>query len=138
MGTCTQPNEIEEEITMKNTNNTNTLTVVLIKGRHEIPVSQYIFENAIEDVHNYEEIGKHILDFLINKVGIKSTYGSGINQNDYTDVEVWQGTRELVVYVTGLTCVTAELIKLCAYNGVRLTLMNFDSVSGEYKAQRIF
>lgn len=116
----------------------NILTIGLIKGRHEMPVSQYIFEDAIKDVHDYNAINSHIHDFLVKEVGLCTTYGSGINQDDYTDVQVWRGSKDLVVYVTGLTCVTAELIKACALNGVHLTLMNFDSVSGEYKAQRIF
>lgn len=114
------------------------VTVGLIKGRHEMPVDSYIFEDGIEDIHNYREIAKHISNFLVKRVGITTTFGPGINQNDYTDVEVFQGKTKLVVYVTGLTCVTAELIKLCALNGVGLTLMHFDTSSGDYIPQVIF
>lgn len=114
------------------------VVVGLIRGRHEMPVDLYIFEDAIEDIHNYKEINNHIVNFLMEKVGITTAFGSGINQNDYTDVKVFKGKARLTVYVTGLTCVTAELIKLCAINGVRLTLMHFDSSSGNYIPQVIF
>lgn len=122
---------------MKNAN--NTVTVGLIKGRHEMPVNDYIFENAIKDVHNYDTIRNHIMTFIETEVGIyTTTYYQAINQIDYAETEILIGKRNLVVYVTGLTCVTAELIKCCALNGIHLTLMNFDSVNNGYKAQHIF
>lgn len=61
-----------------------------------------------------------------------------MDSDDYTDVECLVGKNELVVYVTGLTLVTAELIKVCALNGIKLTLMHYNSVTGEYVAQGIF
>lgn len=112
--------------------------VGLIKGRHEMPVSKYIFEREIENVHDYKAIGKHIINFLETEGGIVQTYGSGINQIDFTDVQILQGKRNLVVYITGLTCVTAELITLCTLNGIHLTLMNFDTTTGTYKKQNLF
>ena len=116
----------------------DNVIVGLIKGRHEMPVSKYIFENAIEDVHDYDAIWKQISDFVETEIGITQTLGNGLDQADYTDVYVYSGCKKLVVYITGLTCVTAELIKYCAFNGISLTLMNFDSINGEYKAQSIF
>ncbi len=117
---------------------TNTLTVGLIKGRHPLPVDEYIFDDAIEDVHNYKAIHDHILAFLQEKVGMRQAIGQGINQNDYTGINIYRGAKKLVVYVTGLTPVTAELIAACAYNGVFLTLMNYNTATGEYVAQEIF
>ena len=121
---------------------TNALTVGLIRGRHPLPVDEYIFDNAIEDVHDYKAIHDHILAFLQEKVGMRQAIGQGINQNDYTNINIYcniyRGAKKLVVYVTGLTPVTAELIAACAYNGVFLTLMNYNTATGEYVAQEIF
>lgn len=123
---------------MNNKKIKTTLIVGLIKGRHELPVEKYIFNNAIENVHNYEEIEREINRFLVEEVGVRTTYGCGINQIDYTDVQCFKGKLNLVVYVTGLTCVTAALIKCCALNGIKLTLMHYDSTNGNYVSQKIF
>lgn len=105
--------------------NNNVVTVGLVEGRHEMPVSSYIFK-SINNVLNFTAIDNTIINFLETKVGIHTTYGFGLNQNDYTDVEIFEGKKELVVYVTGLTAATASLVKLCAMNGVRLTLKHYD------------
>lgn len=116
----------------------DTVTVGLIAGRHEIPaVTKYIF-NSIDNVFDFKTMHEHIIDFLIKEVGIYRTYGSGINQNDSTDVEIFSGCKRLVVYVTGLTAVTAALIKCCAMNGVGLTLMHWDIMTQKYIPQDIF
>lgn len=114
------------------------IVVGLIKGRHEMPVENYIFNDAIKDVHDYDTIYKHIEQFVVNNVGIEKCIGYGINQADYSCIDVFSGKNRLVVYVTGLTCVTAELIKCCALNGIHLTLMHFDVASNDYKKQLIF
>ena len=93
-----------------------------------MPVDKYIFEGDIQNVHDYEKISAKILEFLEDEVSI------GV----YTDIQCLQGNKKLEVYVTGLTPVTAELIKLCALNGISLTLFNFNSVTGEYERQVIF
>lgn len=129
----------------------NTITVGLIKGRHEMPVTEYIFDNGIENVHDYVAMRSHIKDFLIQAVGLTQTKSVPINgyvnlqdiddgyttESDYQS-EVWTGKQKLVVYVTGLTSVTAELIRTCALNGVKLTLMHYDNATGEYVPQYIF
>lgn len=112
--------------------------VGLIRGRHDMPVEKYIFDSSIEDVFNYSGIFDHIVDFLVEKVGIEQGTDIAINEADQCDVLCFRGKMELIVYVTGLTCVTAELIKACAMNGVRLTLMNFDVNTGKYVPQKIF
>ena len=114
------------------------IIVGLIKGRHEMPVEGYIFENPITDMFDYNIIQKHIYDWISTNVGISKVTGIGINAYGSSDDYVDRGDKHLIVYVTGLTCVTAELIRCCAYNGVGLTLMNFDSSTGEYKSQKIF
>jgi len=112
--------------------------VGLIKGRHAMPVNQFIFNETIENVHDYDSMARTILEFLAKEIGIVNKYAPALNQYDYTDVLCLQGAKELVVYVTGLTCVTAELIRCCALNGVNLTLMHYDNATQNYVAQRIF
>lgn len=79
-----------------------------------------------------------IADFLNNEVGIKTVDGSAINQFDYTTVQILRGKNELVVYITGLTPVVAELIRQCALNGVSLTLMHYNREANAYVPQNIF
>lgn len=115
-----------------------TVTVGLIKGRHNLPVGEYIFDKEIENVHDYEKISAKILEFLEKEVGIGCCIGQALNSYDYTDIQCLGGNKNLEVYVTGLTPVTAELIKLCALNGISLTLFNFNSATGDYERQIIF
>ena len=88
------------------------IAVGLIRGRHCMPVSEYIFD-SVEDVHDYAGIHDRVSRFVKN------------SDND------------LVVYVTGLTSVVAEVVSACLYNGVHLTLMHYDTESGGYLPQRI-
>ena len=111
--------------------------VGLINGRHAMPVDEYIFDKAIDNVHDYKEIREHIEEFLVNRVGIGRTYGVGVNQDDYTDVQLFCGKANLVVYVTGLTPVTVELVAACMRNGIHLTIMNYDAASGNYIPQPV-
>lgn len=111
----------------------------LIKGRHEMPVNAYIFEDAIADVFNFDAIRKHIITWISGNVGVVSRdFQHGINQASDDDVRCFVGEKSLTVYVTGLTLVTAELIRVCAYLGVRLTLMHYNSATGDYESQCIF
>lgn len=113
------------------------LVVGLVAGRHEMPVSEYIFDE-IKDVLDFSAMRSTISKFIVERVGVETSYGSGINQNDYTAVNCFHGKRDLVVYVTGLTAAVAELISMCALNGINLTLMHYDRESESYKAQTIF
>lgn len=115
----------------------NPVVVGMIKGRHELPVEDYIFNEAIEDIHDYESIRFHIWRFINNNVGVAKTMGYALNGVDGEYV-VFYGVRPLIVYVTGLTPVIAELIAMCASKGVVLTLMNYDLTTGEYIEQVIF
>ena len=102
-----------------------------------MPVDEYIFDK-VENVHDDKSISEHIWEFLVTRVGITRKTGNCINQDDYTDVLHFCGEKDLVVYVTGLTPVVAELVSACLFNGVCLTLMNYDTESGEYIPQRIY
>ena len=112
--------------------------VGLIKGRHDLPVDDYIIDYDIVDP--YEEYGKikeTINDFLVDTVGITTKHGCAINQASCEDVTCYSGKKELVVYITGLTIATSELVKQCMLNGVHLTLMHYNAKNGEYFEQVI-
>lgn len=104
-----------------------TVVVGLIKGRHEMPVSSYIFEEEIKDMFDYHEIRKHISNFIHSKVGVDFNRGDIIYSN--------KGQKSLIVYVTGLTSVACELVDVCNKAGVLLTLMHYDRSTGSYRPQ---
>ena len=112
------------------------IKVGLIRNRHEMPVDEYIFD-CIEDVHNYDSMRETINSFLLERVGLETGWGIGLNQWSEDTVTIVKGKNSLVVYVTGLTPVTAELVSACLRNGVSLTLMNYDSVNGTYVPQKM-
>lgn len=120
--------------------NNNTLTVAagLIKGRHKMPVERYIFDQPIDDVMDFASIRKTIEDFIENVVDVRTHYGVGINQADNNDVCLYEGKHDLICYVTGLTSVTAELVRVCMRNGVHLTLMHYNTADHCYYPQRIY
>lgn len=119
------------------TRNENLVIVGLCAGRHEMPVSEYIFDE-VEDVLDFKAISDRIFYFLRDRVGFSVKCGAGLNQAGYTDCDVFSGDRGLVLYVTGLTSLTAEVVRLCALHGISLTLMHFNRETGEYVPQHIF
>lgn len=123
----------EEELTKYQA---DKVVVGLVEGRHPLPVSEYIFTGEL--TMNFYHLEKVIREFIETKVGVHTHFGMGVNQSEYSDIEVYFGDKALVVYVTGFTPATAALCKVCALNGVDLTLMHYDFASATYKAQRIF
>ena len=113
------------------------LKLGLIAGRHPIPVSEFIISEDIAAM-DFAAICARVKERLIPLLGISVRSGIGLTQADATDVEVYESDVHLSVYVTGLTPVTAELIRFCALNGVRLTLLHYDRDSGEYLPQDLF
>lgn len=110
--------------------------VGLIKGRHEMPVNEYIFDE-IEDVLDFNKMNETIYSFLENRVGISIVTSTGINQIDYSDVTCLKGNKKLIVYCTGLTAAVAQLIKLCMLNGISLSLMHYNRDNDDYVEQII-
>lgn len=112
------------------------IRVGLIKGRHEMPISEYIFDE-IEDVLDFQKMNQTIYSFLENRIGISIVTSIGINQIDFSDVECLRGNKKLIVYCTGLTAAVAQLIKLCMLNGVSLSLMHYNRDNDNYVEQQI-
>ena len=102
--------------------------VGLIRGRHEMPVSAYIFDE-IDDMFDYKAIYKHIENFIEDEVGVEFHEGGGIYAN--------KGKKTLIVYVTGLTAVACALVDVCNKRGVLLELMHYDRNDGSYHMQAL-
>lgn len=88
------------------------MKIGLVKGRHEIEgVNEYIFEEEIEDIFNYD----YKETIIISLVG-----------HDVVDL-----------YVTGLTIALVEVIKYCIKNDVKLTLYHYNKKTNEYEPQAV-
>lgn len=115
------------------------IVVGLIKGRHELPVEEYIFDK-IEDPSDIEAIEETAADWVKKNCSIDIVLGHGINQvsDYYPDTLIHKGRVKLVIYVTGLTVALTAVLKACALNGVNTVLMHYDSVTCEYIEQYMF
>ena len=94
--------------------NTNNIAVGLCASRHSMPVSGYIFPETVDPMA-FDAMEQTVSDFIAS-----------------------EGVKSLVVYVTGLTAATAAVIKVCAAQGIGLTLMHYNRETGEYVPQKIF
>lgn len=130
---------------MSNTKYT-TKEFALINGRHEIindlgkTVDKAIFQE-VPDPMDFQAIRNGIANFLDREVEMTVEPGMAINQAygvDGHDVMINMSHTHLIVYVTGLTMVTTELVRQCLMNGVPLTLAHYDKSTGKYKFQVIW
>ena len=112
----------------------------LVAGSHEMPVDGYVLE-SVPDVTNMAAIQAAVYKSLSQKLWkfIQiSDFGRCLNQADFNDVPHFMCDVELHLYVTGLTSVALEVVRLCAINGVSLVAYHFDRETGNYIPQRIF
>ena len=118
----------------------NFVVVGLCAGRHELPVSSYIYE-TIEDVTDFAAIESAASDFVLANCNVRER-GVPINHTIDSDLiprrGVFSAEKGIALVVTGLTQCTTAVIKACAYFGVPLRLFHFDRESGEYLEQLMF
>ena len=107
--------------------------VGLIRGRHDMPVSRYIFED-VENVLDFAELQRIADCFVAETCNIQGRYGAAVNHADLGDIRLWKGDP-LDVVVTGLTACTTAVMYACAKCGVPLTLWHFDRETGDYVPQ---
>ena len=88
------------------------MRVGLIKGRHEMPVKEYIFD-SVGNVLNFKRMDSQLYN----------------HRHDIGD--------RLYVYTTGLTAVVAAVVKACYEMDIPLSLMQYDMTTGEYVEQEI-
>lgn len=131
--------------------------VGLCNGRHEMPVSEYIFQE-IENPCDVGIIEKNALDWVNDKFivsVIETLENKGLQEADFNDCKI-----ELNIYVTGLTiCLTSVLkalmlfsmllFKSALFEGVTdrrnynldsdfftINLMHYNTKTGEYVPQK--
>lgn len=90
--------------------------VGLIKGRHEMPVEQYIIEDEIETLFDYDSIRKKVTK----------------------RIEQLKISGRLEVYVTGLSAVLAEVIVCCKEKNIPLSLMHYNFETESYVEQMLW
>lgn len=94
-----------------------TFTFGLCAGRHDLPVSDFIFSDGD-------------ITFPINPPELFNTAATKLGKLNYGD--------SLVVYVTGLTPALVAVIKYCSIRNVKLTLKHFDRCSNNYIDDVVF
>lgn len=97
-----------------------TLEIGAVRGRHEMPVDKFVFDEAITNF-DINAIEDHV-----NTVMSKEVFRH--------DGETFDA---VYLYVTGLTVVTTSVVKWCFNNNVGLSLMHYDSVKQYYVEQFI-
>lgn len=100
------------------------LKVGLIKGRHELPVCDYIYENEIENPMDFEALFRVANRRVIELVGAEGE-----------DFDICED--EIHLFVTGLTQATIAVINACMYNKVHVALYHFNRETGVYLRQDI-
>ena len=118
----------------------NIVAAALVeRANYVIPpaAEKHILEEGM-DARDFHGIRRRILDFLEKEVGVELRSGAGVNQYDYTDVQIFKGRKKLHVYVNGSSPIfvvaTAELAAACFRNGVSFTLFHLGG-DGEYIPQ---
>lgn len=101
----------EEDVNMK------TLEIGAVRGRHEMPVDTFVFDNAIVNF-DIKDIEYHVDKFLLDLV-----------------FDQHQGEVTIKLYVTGLTVVTTAVVAWCFNHQIPLSLMHYDNVAQDYVEQ---
>lgn len=87
-----------------------------IKGRHSLPIADYVFNEEIQDVEKIQQD----VDYYFNELS-KSC-------NDKV---------QIILYVTGLTVVILAIVNACKRLGYELMAMHFDRAINSYFGQKI-
>jgi hypothetical protein len=90
-----------------------------IKGRHQLPVTDYVFNEEIQDVTDVEKIQQDV-DYYFNE----------LNKTCNDKVQI-------ILYVTGLTVVTLAIVKACKRLRYELIAMHFDRDNNCYFGQKV-
>lgn len=94
-----------------------TFTFGLCAGRHDLPVSDFIFADGD-------------ITFPINPTALLDIVATKLNFVNFGD--------KFDVYVTGLTPATVAVIKFCSIKGIKLTLKHFDRDSNSFIDDVVF
>ena len=118
----------------------------LIKGRHELPVENYIVEESELNVFTKEElqpiVEKGIKKYL--ELYTLCTYAYEIVE---PSVEWWNKDKKgissyniptIQLYITGLTIVTLIAVEILINGGYDVEIMGFNPITKEYYSQGLF
>lgn len=110
---------------MKNTKNTKNITVGLVEGRHDLPVTDFIYQEG--DITFPLDMGKlaQIAAKRLSDFGAVSSFEDRFNPS------------KIDLYVTGLTAATTAVIRVALMEGYLLTLHHFDRDSQTWLPQTI-
>lgn len=98
----------------------------------------FVFPSVIDDVTDVKAMYKMAADAILPLLKFEKVAKGALANADMGDQILWEADKGIDLYVTGLTSLTAAVIKLAAYNGIPLTLWHFDRASGNYFPQVIF
>lgn len=98
-----------------------TLEIGAVRGRHEMPVNKFVFDEAIT---NFDI--KEIEDYVTNRMNQEVFCHDGITYSAVT------------LYVTGLTIVTTSVMKWCVDHDITLTLMHYNTATQNYDPQVVY
>lgn len=98
-----------------------TLEIGAVRGRHEMPVDKFVFDEAITNF-DIKAIEGHV-NTVMNKEVFRH------------DGETFD---EVILYATGLTVVTTSVVKWCFDNDVALYLMHYDNEKRDYVEQFVY
>lgn len=110
---------------MKNTKNIKNIKVGLVEGRHDLPVSDFIYQEG--DITFPLDMKKlaQIADKRLSEAGAVSSFEDRFNPS------------QIDVFVTGLTAATTAVIRVALMKGYLLTLHHFDRDSQTWLPQTI-
>ena len=101
------------------------LTIGLVEGRHDLPVTDYLFqEGDITFPLDMKELAQ-IADKRLSEAGAVTSFEDRFNPS------------QIDVFVTGLTAATTAVIRVALMKGYLLTLHHFDRDSQTWLPQTI-
>lgn len=98
----------------------------------------FVFPSNIADVTDVKSMDKMAAEAILPLLQFKKVAKEALANADMGDQVLWQSDKGIDLYVTGLTSLTAAVIKLAAYEGIALTLWHFDRATNTYFPQVIF
>lgn len=124
----------------------NLIKLGLIKGRHQLPIEQYIVEESQLNVFTKKElqpiVKKGIEDILPlyelwgenYEVGYVNTYWQDKDKNRIEEYKL----PTILLYITGLTIVTLIAVELLTKGGYNVEIMGFNPNTQQYYLQGVF
>ena len=105
--------------------NIKNIELGLIEGRHDLPVTEFIYQEG--DITFPLDMGKlaQIADKRLSEFGAVSSFEDRFNPTSIN------------LYVTGLTAATTAVVRVALVKGYLLTLHHFDRDSGNWIPQTI-